>query len=240
MATRPAKTGGNTTYVAEVAGGNTLIKASEVDGDLLQIYTNIDNSNIASAAAIAYSKLNLTNSIVAGDLTSSSVTNPKLAANAITIAKMGPSSIFRQLIDGTTEATADVVANVETIVLEAVFGTTPVGGLILVHATMGGQFTGTAGDLGGNNTLTVIIREGGTAGVADGTIRRTMRLIANPTNTAGGTWLSTQTQLPGTVASFYMSASTATRYKLTASHAPGAGTSKFVRNFAYLHIAELA
>lgn len=238
MATRPAKTGGNTTYVAEVAGGNTLIKASEVDGDLLQIYTNIDNSNIAAAAAIAYSKLNLSNSLVAGDLTASSVTNPKLAANAITIAKMGPSSIFRQLIDGTNEGTADVVDTVETIVLEAVFGTTPVGGLILVHATMGGQFRGT-GTTGGTNTLTVILREGGTAGVADGTIRRTMNLIAQPDVSAGGTW-STLTQIPGTVTSFYMSASTATRYKLTASYAPGASTSKYTRNFAYLHIAELA
>jgi len=240
MATRPAKAGGNTTYVAEVAGGNTLIRASEVDGDLLQIFTNIDNSNVAAAAAIAYSKLNLNNSIVAADLTASSVTNPKLAANAITIAKMGPNSIFRQLADGASEATGDIANAVESIVLDVSFVTPPVGGLVVVHGTMGGQFTGTAGDIGGNNTLTVIIREGGTPATVDGTIRRTMRLIANPTNTAGGAWSNTLTQLPGTVSSFYMSASTATRYKLTASYNPGTSTSKFVRNFVYLHIAELA
>jgi len=239
MATRPAKTGGNTTYVAEVAGGNTLIKASEVDGDLLQIYTNIDNSNIASAAAIAYSKLNLSNSILSGDLTASSVTNPKLAANAVTIAKMNPGSIFRQLIDGATEGVADLVSVTESMVLEAVFGTTPVGGLILVHCTLGGEFQGT-GTTGGDNTLTVKLRQGGTAGVAtDGTVLRTMSFTADPALSGGGSW-STITRIPYTVTSFYMTAALSVRYKLTASYNPFAGTSKVVKQFAYLHIAELA
>lgn len=234
MATRPAKTGGNTTYVAEVAGGNTLIKASEVDGDLLQIYTNIDNSNVAAAAAIAYSKLNLSNSIVAGDLTASSVTNPKLAANAVTIAKMGPNSIFRQLIDGGNEAVTDLVNGVETIVVEDVFATTPVGGLVLVHAVLGGEFVAT-GTTVGNITLTVRLRQGGTAGVADGTLLRTMILVCNPDNINGGFW-----QTPGTVTTFYMSAATSVRYKLTAFYTIGAVTAKYTKTFAYLHIAELA
>lgn len=43
----------------------------------------ITNADINSAAAIAYSKLNLSNSIVAGDLTSNAVTTAKIANNAV-------------------------------------------------------------------------------------------------------------------------------------------------------------
>lgn len=44
----------------------------------------IVNADINAAAAIAYSKLNLSNSIVAGDITSGAVTAAKLANTAVT------------------------------------------------------------------------------------------------------------------------------------------------------------
>ena len=46
------------------------------------------NASVASGAAIAYSKLNLTNSIVSGDLANDSVIANKIAANAVTNVKI--------------------------------------------------------------------------------------------------------------------------------------------------------
>lgn len=98
MATRPTKTGGNTTYTAEVASGNTTIKSSEIDGDLTEIYSNITNANVASGAAIAYSKLALTNSIVTADLTANAVTTAKITDANITAAKLINGATFIQFV----------------------------------------------------------------------------------------------------------------------------------------------
>ena len=51
----------------------------------------IVNGDINASAAVAYSKLNLSNSIVAGDITSNAVTNAKLASTAVTPAKLANS-----------------------------------------------------------------------------------------------------------------------------------------------------
>lgn len=84
MATRPNKTGGNDNYVAEVAAGQTTIRASEVDGDLNEIYSNIDNGNLSPAAGIAYTKLALTNKIATTDIKNFNVTVGKIAIGATT------------------------------------------------------------------------------------------------------------------------------------------------------------
>jgi hypothetical protein len=48
---RPTKTGGTTTYTAEVAAGQTVIRAAEVDADLNTIYAlvngNLEDANLA-------------------------------------------------------------------------------------------------------------------------------------------------------------------------------------------------
>lgn len=54
---------------------------SDSNGNLL--LQKLANAQVDSAAAIDYSKLNLSNSIVAGDITSNAITTTKIAANAV-------------------------------------------------------------------------------------------------------------------------------------------------------------
>ena len=63
-------------FVIEQTGQTFKVAASVVRNGLV-------NANIDAAAAIVYSKLNLSNSIVAGDLTDGSVTLAKLAAAVV-------------------------------------------------------------------------------------------------------------------------------------------------------------
>ncbi|MBX7155580.1 MAG: hypothetical protein K1X91_11540 [Bacteriodetes bacterium] len=63
-------------YPNPVIGANAVTSAKIADG-------TITNADISATAAIAYSKLNVSNSIVAGDLTSSSVTTSKISNNAV-------------------------------------------------------------------------------------------------------------------------------------------------------------
>ena len=56
---------------------NSITSAKIVDGAIV-------NADINASAAIAYSKLNLTNSIVAGDITAGAITATKLASTAVT------------------------------------------------------------------------------------------------------------------------------------------------------------
>jgi hypothetical protein len=53
----------------------------------------IVNADIKAAAAIAYSKLALTNAILAGDLTSNSVTTAKIADSNVTTAKIANANV---------------------------------------------------------------------------------------------------------------------------------------------------
>lgn len=74
LITRPLKIGGNTTYVAEVAGGNTIIRANEVDDDLGTIITDY-NGNVTEA--------NLAdNAVTSAKLAPLAVTSAKIAVNA--------------------------------------------------------------------------------------------------------------------------------------------------------------
>src|SRR5437879_3916743 len=87
MATRPPKTAGNTTYTAEVTAGVTTIKASEVDGDLNEIYSNITDVNVVVGANLDGAKfLNL--SIGSGKLAANAVTTTKITDQAVTTPKI--------------------------------------------------------------------------------------------------------------------------------------------------------
>mgnify|MGYP000860278069 FL=1 len=73
---------------------NNISNADTPDWDLVKAYfdavntrattTKLDNNNIANAAAIAYSKLALSNSIATGDLAAQAVTYPKIATPTVT------------------------------------------------------------------------------------------------------------------------------------------------------------
>ncbi|MEZ5105246.1 MAG: hypothetical protein R2757_12165 [Draconibacterium sp.] len=73
------------TYPNPSIASNVITTDKILDGAI----TDID---INAAAAIAYSKLDLSNSIVASDLTTSAVTTDKLNNGAVTVAKIGTSS----------------------------------------------------------------------------------------------------------------------------------------------------
>ena len=94
---RPPKEGGFLTYVEKVQGGFDLILDTEADADLDTIYNelngNITNPNISSTAAIAYAKLDLTGSIVAGDLAANAVTTPKILDGAVTTPKLADEAV---------------------------------------------------------------------------------------------------------------------------------------------------
>lgn len=130
MATRPAKaTHGTTTYTAEVAAGATNVLASDVDGDFSQIYTNIDNTNVATGAGIAYSKLALTNSILAADLTANSVTTTKIADLNVTTTKIADLGVTTaKIAAGNSVRTRQTAINVGTVNISSVTETTIVQG----------------------------------------------------------------------------------------------------------------
>src|SRR5262249_31767919 len=121
-------------------------KSAEVDADLNEIYTNITNINIASGAAIAYTKLALTNKIVSGDLTAGSVltaaiadssspstgvTGPKIAAGAVPVAKLAATATIRTVVPPTAVTHNLNIFNTETPIATAP-STTLVGGYVLV------------------------------------------------------------------------------------------------------------
>lgn len=107
--TRPAKTLGNTSYAAEVAGGQTKIKSAEIDADLDTIYAEfngqIQNENIKAGAAIEYSKLDLVNSITNADIAAAAaIAGSKLAVGAgvnATVAAAGTSGLTFTTVETT-------------------------------------------------------------------------------------------------------------------------------------------
>jgi hypothetical protein len=80
------------TYVA----GSTIL-ASEVNANEDTLYTlvngNIENANIKAAAAIAYSKLNLTGAILAADLATDAVETAKIKDANVTTAKIADDAV---------------------------------------------------------------------------------------------------------------------------------------------------
>lgn len=85
MASRVIKTGSTGT---EFATAPQPLAISDLDADLDAIFTNIDNTNIKTGAAIATAKLASDLGIVAGMIASLAVTTAKLADLAVTTAKI--------------------------------------------------------------------------------------------------------------------------------------------------------
>lgn len=84
LVTRPTKTCGTTSYVAEVAAGCTTIKSSEVDADFNAVITggvnNIETANINSAGlgTAAYANLSVTTGKIAvGAAAATTVRDPE-------------------------------------------------------------------------------------------------------------------------------------------------------------------
>lgn len=78
-----------------------------IDSDLNTI-TNIVNADIKAAAGIVYSKLNLTNSIVAGDITSDAVTTAKILDANVTLNKLASNSVNSSKIVDDSIVNADI------------------------------------------------------------------------------------------------------------------------------------
>jgi hypothetical protein len=78
---------GSQSKVATIQSGvivDSMINATAaIAYSKLNLSNSVVNADINASAAIAYSKLNLSNSIVAGDLTSQSVTSAKIATSAL-------------------------------------------------------------------------------------------------------------------------------------------------------------
>jgi hypothetical protein len=74
------------TYPNPTVAANAITSAKIADGTIV-------NADISPTAAIAYSKLALTNSIVTSDLTNGSVTTAKLADSAVSGLKLGTAAV---------------------------------------------------------------------------------------------------------------------------------------------------
>ncbi|OGR76213.1 MAG: hypothetical protein A2X32_03000 [Elusimicrobia bacterium GWC2_64_44] len=71
--------GSAVTGLANLPAGAGLIPAANLPATVSYLGSDITNAEVAAAAGIVYSKLDLSNSIVAGDLTAGAVTKAKLA-----------------------------------------------------------------------------------------------------------------------------------------------------------------
>jgi hypothetical protein len=77
---------------AVLEGMPQTILNKTIDADLNTI-VDIANASIKTAAGIVYSKLNLSNSIVAGDITSNAITTTKILDANVTLAKLAADSV---------------------------------------------------------------------------------------------------------------------------------------------------
>jgi hypothetical protein len=163
MATRPVKTAGSNTYTGEVSLGASTIKASEVDADFAELYSNITNVNVAAGAAIAYSKLNLANSIATGDLADGAVTTAKIAAGAVSAAngKIPVAGTIRTLMTPVDAVAFGQISTTETTLVTS--GSTTFGGSQVIVAGYFPMRVIVGVPIGTNHTIKVKLY-GGAAG----------------------------------------------------------------------------
>ena len=114
--------------ISIVANGTTTIGSNKITTAMLQddsvnaskLADNaVVNASVDASAAIAYSKLNLSNSIVAGDLTTDCVTTVKLQDNAINAAKIGANQVTNVKIAALAGVTAGTVSATKLMLPDA-------------------------------------------------------------------------------------------------------------------------
>jgi hypothetical protein len=191
---RPVKAGGSRQFQTEVAAGFIDILSQEVDGDIDTIYAlcngNLANDNIASTAAIAYSKLALAGSIKGSDMAAgANIPGTALAAGSVPASAIVPNSITdTQLTDGAfitnksnflvgastweqefanNDADFTLAPAAETIMAQTAWTPRAAQGFWLAMGRVSGYLGASNGQ---HSTLAVRLRYGGSAGVADGTI----------------------------------------------------------------------
>lgn len=128
---RPTKTLGNTTFVAENAAGQPLIRADEVDADfdtLFNYFGNIVNADIAPGAAIDYPKLHLSGQIVDGDV--ANVSGSKLTGLSVTNNKLQIGSSVTSI--AVANAIGNQNAQTTLVDLTEVASITPRGGPVII------------------------------------------------------------------------------------------------------------
>jgi hypothetical protein len=115
---------------------------------------NIVNADINASAAIAYSKLALTNAILAGDLTSNSVTTAKIADSNVTTAKIANANVTPAKLSPTATSVAASASLTLTTSFQDVANctyTTTAAGTFLIIGTF--HFSATNVDAGDNPQL---------------------------------------------------------------------------------------
>jgi len=191
---RPVKSGGSRQYQSEVAAGFIDILSQEIDGDIDSIYAlcngNLANDNIASTAAIAYSKLALAGSTKGSDMASgANIPGTALAAGTVPASAIVPNSITdAQLTDGafiTNKANFLVGASTweqsfsnndtdytlgvgtETVMAQTAWSPRAAQGFWLGIGRVSGYLSASGSQ---HSIIAVRLRYGGTAGAADGSI----------------------------------------------------------------------
>src|SRR5438046_2127478 len=120
MATRVTKTGSTD---VEFTTAPQPWQIAELDGDLDQIFANIDNSNIKAGAAIATSKIAADGGITTAYLANGAVTTPKIADASVTPAKLSfitggaPVTVQIGIVAGLTITTEQTVATLPSITI---------------------------------------------------------------------------------------------------------------------------
>jgi len=170
------------TFAAALAAGYTKIKSAEVDADLDPLYALVNGllgvDNLA-ANSVGTSQL-IAQAVTAAKIANGTITTAQLnaaagilgsqlAANTLSTDRFQTNAGVPGFFFGASNSVA-ALTNTETVLLEGVSGNRT--GTVIVGAWLSGQFLTSA--LGSSGISAIVqLREGGTVGVADGTVRAT-------------------------------------------------------------------
>ena len=114
--------------ISIVANGTTAVGADKITSNMLQnnavseqklASSAVTNDKVAGSANIAYSKLNLSNAIVAGDLTADCVQEAKIQDNAVATAKIADNAVSDAKIASLQGVTAGTVSASKLVLVDA-------------------------------------------------------------------------------------------------------------------------